>query len=153
MKRALISDLHTAAKERGPGYLEACLKAGKITGDGQWMIFDDAAHYEIRRQFSHGRVALPRRPNPKRRLASALTSRRLGLGDAIHSVAGPIGRKIHWPCLKGDGTMELKPGSPCAKMRQVGNKIQIPTAPGLVSLVGASVKNLAQSFRRLVKSN
>ena len=46
-----------------------------------------------------------------------------GLGDKLHRVAGPIGRAIGWPCLKGDGTTELKPGSPCDKARKLLNTI------------------------------
>jgi hypothetical protein len=150
MKRALISDLHAAAEERGPGYLEACLKAGKISRDGQWMIFDDAAHHKLRRQFSNGRAEVPLRLKFGRRSSTALPPRGLGLGDALHSVAGPIGRKIHWPCLKGDGSTDLKPGSPCAKMRQAANTIQIPTPPSLLAWAGARAKKLAQTFRYLV---
>ena len=48
-----------------------------------------------------------------------------GLGDAIHKLAGPIGRAVHWPCLKGDGTTDLKPGSPCAKLRAAANHVKL----------------------------
>ena len=152
MKRALISDLHAAAKERGPGYLEVCLKAGKISRDGQWMIFDDAAHQKLRQQFSNGRAEVPLRPKFGRRSSTAQKSTGLGLGDALHSVAGPIGRKIHWPCLKGDGSTDLKPGSPCAKMRQAANTIQIPTPPSLASWAGVRAKRMAQTIRYLLGS-
>ena len=46
-----------------------------------------------------------------------------GLGDRAHRILGPIGRALHWPCLKGDGTIDLKPGSPCDKARNFLNKI------------------------------
>jgi hypothetical protein len=47
----------------------------------------------------------------------------LGWGDKLHRVLGPIGRAIHWPCMKGDGTTDLKPGSPCDKGRTFLNDI------------------------------
>jgi len=106
MKRALIKDLHAVAKQRGDGYLAACLKAGRISRDGQWMIFDDAAHTKIRLQYN---------PHPAAPGA--------GLGDIIHKVAGPIARAIKWPCLKGDGTTDLKPGSLCDKRRRRLNEL------------------------------
>ena len=46
-----------------------------------------------------------------------------GLGDRVHAIAGPIGRAIGWPCLKGDGSTDLKPGSPCDRARNFLNKI------------------------------
>ena len=52
-----------------------------------------------------------------------------GLGDLVHKVAGPIGKAIHWPCNErdaaGNPTTNLRPGSPCAKARQLLNKIQL----------------------------
>ncbi len=44
-----------------------------------------------------------------------------GLGDRVHQLAGPIGRAIHWPCLKGDGSTDLIPGSPCDKLKRMLN--------------------------------
>jgi hypothetical protein len=46
-----------------------------------------------------------------------------GLGDKLHRVLGPIGRAIHWPCMKGDGTTDLKPATLCFYLRQTFNKI------------------------------
>jgi hypothetical protein len=129
MKRALIKDLHAVAKERREGYLEACLRAGKISRDGQWMIFDDAAHTKIRVQFNpHRRFTLPL-PLEEGRGGGGSAGRhgegsQTGLGDLLHKVAGPIGKAIHWPCLKGDGTTDLKPGSPCDRARRKLNKVQ-----------------------------
>jgi hypothetical protein len=114
MKRARIATLHAIAKERGEGYLEACLKAGKISQDGQWMIFDDAAHTKLRLQYN---------PDASRQAPSVASG--IGLGDALHKVAGPIGKAIRWPCLKGDGTADLKPNSPCDRARRALNKIQL----------------------------
>jgi hypothetical protein len=48
-----------------------------------------------------------------------------GLGDALHEKFGPIGKAIHWPCLKGDGTTDLKPRSLCNYMRQTFNLIKL----------------------------
>jgi hypothetical protein len=121
MKRALIKDLHAVAKQRGEGYLEACLKAGKISPDGQWMIFDNDAHTKIRVQYNpHRTISLPL-PLEEGRGEGI----RLRLGDALHKIAGPIGKAIHWPCMKGDGKTDLKPGSPCARARRALNKVQL----------------------------
>jgi hypothetical protein len=46
-----------------------------------------------------------------------------GWGDRLHKVLGPIGRAIHWPCLKGDGTTDLKPSSLCGYFRITLNKL------------------------------
>ena len=110
MKRTLITDLHRAAKARKPGYLAACEQAGRI--EGEWLVFTDEAHAKLRDQYA---IVTVRGADPRR-----------GLGDLVHSVAGPIGKAIHWPCLKGDGTTNLRPGSPCDKTRRALNKIKIP---------------------------
>lgn len=60
---------------------------------------------------------------PEQVIAQKTASSKRGLGDRVHAVAGPIGRAIHWPCMKGDGTTDLKPGSPCDKARNLLNKI------------------------------
>ena len=115
MKRATIKHLHVVAKERKPGYLEACQRAGKLSPDGRWMHFTDEAHARLRQQY-----------NPTSSFIlhpSSLPQR--GLGDLVHKVAGPIGRAVRWPCMKGDGTIELKPGSPCARARRALNVLQI----------------------------
>jgi hypothetical protein len=117
MKRARIDHLHAVAKDRRPGYLEACMKAGRVSPDSRWITFLDEDHACLRRRFnplaasSGGAGAAP----PATR----------GLGDLVHKVAGPIGRAIGWPCLKGDGTTDLKPGSPCESARRTLNKIEI----------------------------
>ena len=46
-----------------------------------------------------------------------------GLGDRVHAILGPLGKFIHWPCLKGDGTTDLKPKSLCNYFRITLNKI------------------------------
>jgi hypothetical protein len=108
MKRALISHLHAIAKDRKPGYLEACLREGKPSPDGRWLLFPEAVHASLRQQYSS--YASHAVPSPRR------------LGDLVHKLAGPIGRAVRWPCLKGDGTTNLKPGSPCARARRALNK-------------------------------
>ncbi len=121
MKTVHITTLHTAAKTRPPGYLETCLKAGKTSQDGRFVLFDDETYAAIRRQFN---------PAARRTITTghsplAPDHSKRGLGDVIHRAAGPIGRAIHWPCLKGDGTTDLRPGSPCDRARRVLNKVKI----------------------------
>jgi hypothetical protein len=118
MKRARLDHLHAAAKTRRPGYLEACQRAGKISADGQWIIFDNDAHSQIRRKFNPLPPSIPSPPGRWQAEGPA------GLGDLIHKVAGPIGRAIKWPCLKGDGTTDLKPGSPCDRARRALNNLK-----------------------------
>jgi hypothetical protein len=97
-----LQKIHAAAPARQPGYLAECLRLGKVTGNGQAQLieFTPAQFADIRKRFA-----------------------KPGLGDRIHRIAGPIGRAINWPCLKGDGTTDLKPGSPCDKLRQKLNKL------------------------------
>lgn len=66
----------------------------------------------------------PETSNSKSEIANAGAAP--GLGDAIHKVAGPIGRAIGWPCMKGDGTTDLKPESPCARAREFLNNLTSP---------------------------
>ena len=113
MKRARIEHLHDVAKERKPGYLEACQREGILSADGRWVHFDDEVHAGLRQQYN---------PAPP---TISLFPREMGLGDLVHKVAGPIGRAMRWPCMKGDGTMELKPGSPCDRARRALNVLPI----------------------------
>ena len=65
MKRARIATLHAAAANRPSGYLEACLAAGKISPDGEWVIFRDTAHAALRARFNprlHAMQSAPRQP-------------------------------------------------------------------------------------------
>jgi hypothetical protein len=117
-----LKKVRAAAPARQPGYLEECLRTGKVTGTGQAQLieFTPEQFADIRRRFnpSYGAdrsdKSDPSDPSDKK-----------GLGDALHRVAGPIGRAIHWPCMKGDGTTDLKPGSPCDKLRGTLNKITL----------------------------
>lgn len=45
-----------------------------------------------------------------------------GLGDVMEKTFHPIAKAIHWPCLDKE-TGNLKPTSPCAKMRDGLNKL------------------------------
>jgi hypothetical protein len=109
-----LKKIHDAAPARQPGYLDECLRAGKVTGAGAGALieFTPEQFAAIRRQF-----ALSDKSDP-----SDLSDKK-GLGDRLHQIAGPIGRAIHWPCMKGDGTTDLKPGSPCDKTRTFLNNL------------------------------
>jgi hypothetical protein len=89
-----LTSLKKRAQFRKPGYLERCLELGELDEATQMVRFTPENWLKIRAEFN------------------------LGLGDAIHAIAGPIGRTIHWPCLKGDGTTDLNPGSPCEGARR-----------------------------------
>ena len=94
MKRAKISLIEKAAPFRKEGFKDECFKRGKLIREEKWLEFSDVDHEFIRENY-----------NTK------------GIGDKAHEVLGPIGKVIHWPCMKGDGTTDLKPGSPCDKGR------------------------------------
>ena len=116
--------LQTAAAARKPGYIDAHMKAGKIVQIRgiPFVQLGDADYTAIGKEFAlpvKGRDGSPSRP-PAPPTAAPATG---GLGDAIHKVAGPIGRAIKWPCMKGDGTTDLKPGSPCDRARKLLNKL------------------------------
>lgn len=114
MKFLRMKHAPAAVAARKPGYLDACLSRGKLVDrNGEpFLQLSDSDYEAIRREFSiEGTIVSPRRK---------------GLGDAIHKVAGPIGRAVRWPCLKGDGTTELKPGSPCDRARNALNRITAP---------------------------
>ena len=114
MKRASIEHLHAVAKERRPGYLEACQREGKPSPDGLWLLFSDDVHAALRKEFNLAPNVFSLSPRERAGVR--------GLGDLVHKVAGPIGRAVRWPCLKGDGTTELKPGSPCDRARRALNR-------------------------------
>jgi hypothetical protein len=50
------------------------------------------------------------------------TSRRLGLGDLVASVATPIARALRLPCID-PATKQLRPESGCAKRRDALNRL------------------------------
>ena len=108
-----LKKIHAAAPGRQPGYLAECLRLGKVTGssENQLIEFTPEQYAAIRLKFQIS--------NFKSQMAAPAP----GLGDAFHRVLGPIGRATHWPCMKGDGTTDLIPGSPCEKLRQKLNKL------------------------------
>lgn len=114
---------HAAKSRRDPAaYIHAVKKAGAKYGP----IRHVRGKYYIRiHQTDYVKIALEHNPNAKELFNGVTFSG--GLGDLVHKAAGPIGKAIRWPCLKGDGTTDLKPGSPCdrarKKLNQVGNKI------------------------------
>ena len=112
-----LKKIHAAAPARQPGYLEECLRLGKVTGEGAAALieFTPEQFADVRRRF-----ALKAEGRSQNAEFSLQTST-FRLGDAVHRLAGPIGRALHWPCLKGDGTTDLKAGSPCDKMRKMLN--------------------------------
>jgi hypothetical protein len=97
-----------ALEPRAPSALAA---RSQKSQDGQWLMVD--------RQSA---------------LIASKSARRMGWGDALHRIAGPIGRALSWPCLKGDGTTDLKPGSPCANAKDKLDQIKFPDA--LAKLLG-----------------
>jgi hypothetical protein len=93
-----ITSLRATALKRGPGYLDYCIKVAKVTGSGDATLceFTPEQFADIRKRFP-------------------------GLGDKVHAVAGVIGAATAWPCMKGDGTTDLKPGSPCDRAKNFLN--------------------------------
>jgi hypothetical protein len=96
-----LANLQKTAQRRKPGYLERCLELGRLDPATQTVHFTPVAWLKIRQEF------------------------KLGLGDAVHAVAGPIGRALRWPCMKGNGSIDLKPGSPCDRARKGLNGIAL----------------------------
>src|ERR1700722_2029940 len=95
-----LASLKKRAQYRKPGYIERCLELGELDEARQMVRFPPEAWLKNRAEF------------------------KLGLGDAIPAIAGPIGRAIHWPCMKGDGTTDLKPDSPCDRARIALNTVK-----------------------------
>ena len=64
MKRARIATLHAAAKNRPAGYLQECLKRGRLSPDKQWVVWTDDVHDALRAKHNPALHALhaPRRP-------------------------------------------------------------------------------------------
>jgi hypothetical protein len=97
--RRPIASLQKTAQYRKPGYMERCLELGQLDEATQMVSFTSENWLKIRQEF------------------------KLGLGDALHAFAGPIGRAVHWPCMKGDGTTNLKPDSPCHRTKNRLNSV------------------------------
>ena len=129
MKQVRLSQIRLLAPLKKPGYLEASLATGKPTRGGQWLTFTDEDYEKLGREYAT--QAAPRATHAPRARHNSQSTHQIpfqakrGLGDAIHAVAGPIGKAIGWPCLKGDGTTDLKPDSLCAKIKNAANKISL----------------------------
>jgi hypothetical protein len=112
-----VERLQKAAAARKPGYLEACVKKGQIVQirGSPFVQMADEDYRAIAEEFAvAGRGSS--------RAVQGFRKPSMQLGDKLHAVAGPIGRAIKWPCMKGDGTTSLKPGSPCARLRDKLNR-------------------------------
>ena len=122
MKRASIYSLHRAAKTRRAGFLEACFKTGRLSGDKLWLEWDDAAHAALRREFNP--LPPPASTRSLKKPVLLPKPKGMGLGDLIASVATPIARALKMDCIDGQ-TLDLKPDSECAKRKAEANKIRI----------------------------
>ena len=111
MKQIRIALLVAVAPLKKPGYLEACRAVGKPIRMGTWLELTDEDYHRIGLQYATEAAPQARPP--------------IGLGDLVHKVAGPVGRAVRWPCMKKNGTTDLKPGSPCARARRLLNQIKI----------------------------
>ena len=119
MKTILLERALQAAPARKPGYIEALVGQGRVVKGplGDYIQISDEDHAALRQHF-----ALVPKPPQK---TFTLPPPGQGLGDKLHSVLGPIGRALHWPCMAADGTTNLKPGSPCDNARQSLNAITL----------------------------
>jgi hypothetical protein len=121
MKRARISTLHLVAKQRAPGFLEACMKVGKLSADKEWLEWDDKTHAALRREFNHIQSSQSFVPQ----ITGGPQKKGIGLGDVVSKVATPIARALGMDCIDKK-TNELKPDSGCAKRRDALNGIHLP---------------------------
>jgi hypothetical protein len=125
-----VGRLHQAAAARKPGVIDAYMKKGRLVTIRKkpFIQLSDADYQAIRADFALIKTS------PRLRALSpsgrgqgegpgASPPTKSGLGDALHKVAGPIGRSIKWPCMKKDGTTDLIPGSPCDRARKLLNKL------------------------------
>ena len=124
-----MAQMKLVAINRPTGYLDECLRLGILSADESMLSFTPAAFIDIRNRYPETiktRVQNRSTLDPVQ-LQTAISNLRgaKGLGDRAHDILGPIGRAIGWPCMKGDGTTDLKPGSPCDKGRTLLNKIKL----------------------------
>lgn len=96
------SSLERFAPYRKTGYVEAVLSMAHDLGNDNYELTDEQA----------------KTITDEYRLPSKQS---LGLGDAIASVATPIARALHLPCIDPI-TNELRSESPCAKKKARLNK-------------------------------
>lgn len=103
MKFCSVKTLREIAKVRGQAYLDDCLRTGRL--EGGVVYWDEEPFAALQAKWKE-------------------VDQREGWGDRLHRFFGPIGRVIHWPCMKGDGSTDLIPGSPCDQNRKILNKIR-----------------------------
>lgn len=112
MKRAKITSIHAAAKNRKPGYLEAYFRHGHV--EGEFIFLPDHIHAAIREEFSLA-------PRPAS-VPGFRQPQMQGAGDLVSKIATPIARTLKMGCIDKT-TNDLKPESPCAKRRAALNKL------------------------------
>ena len=91
-----LSEIEKVAKDRPPGYVEHVISEGEIVGDYLEISSDALAKLRA--------IYRPEKPTP------------IGLGDIVASVATPIARALHLPCID-PATQQLRPESGCAKRK------------------------------------
>lgn len=91
-----LSEIERVSKDRPEGYVEHVISEGEIVGD--YLEISSDALAKLRAIY---------------RPAQPVTT---GLGDIVASVATPIARALHLPCID-PATQQLRPESGCAKRK------------------------------------
>ena len=95
---------------RPPGFAQTCLRYGRF--DGRSIHFTPQTWLQVRQWVeSH-----------KPPVNGAALPAKLGLGDAVASIATPLARALHMDCID-PATGQLKPDSGCQKRKTRWNKI------------------------------
>lgn len=95
--RLRLADIEAKAAERPAGYVEDVISRGVV--DGDFLEISSDALSELR--------AIYRPPSSKPNIR---------LGDMVASLATPIARALHLPCID-PATQDLRPESGCAKRK------------------------------------
>jgi hypothetical protein len=113
--------LKQRARQRKPGYLEACLALGKLDPQTEMVSFAPEAWMKIRQEY-----AMPKKPCNLATIPEKVKRRKpIGLGDAIAKIATPIARAAKMDCVD-PATGQLKPDSGCFQRKAALNKIKLP---------------------------
>jgi hypothetical protein len=109
-----LSSVEHAEKhcKRPAGFTRQCLKHGNY--DGEHIIFTRESWMKV-----HAWVESHRPP-----VQGAALRERPGLGDLVGSIATPIARALHMPCID-PATGQLRPESGCQKRKTFLNKIHL----------------------------
>lgn len=91
-----VSTLLKVSHHRKPGYIEAVITIAKNLDDDNYELTDEQMS-SISRDYR-------------------LSSKSVGLGDAVAAIATPIARILGLPCVD-PATKQLRPDSPCAKRK------------------------------------